>query len=74
MAIFFPSIHPSLFSSLPDYLHEARVTGRSTSIQETYAEDFSDLLRVYRTAKSKQHGAKGKGKDSLTHRISFRFC
>ena len=41
------SLDPSkLAQLLAEHLHEARVTRRSASIQETYAEDFPCLLRV----------------------------
>src|SRR5262249_20380919 len=39
---------------------EDRATRSSASIQETYAEDFSRLLRVDGEAKRKEHGAKCK--------------
>ena len=41
------SLDPSkLAQLLPERLHENRATGSSACIQETYAEDFSCLLRV----------------------------
>ena len=67
MVIFFPSIHPSLRSSCRNASTRTAHTGSSAIIQETYAEDFSWLLRVGGTAKRKEHGAKRKDGDSSLH-------
>jgi hypothetical protein len=41
------SLDPAKLSHLlPERVHEDRATGSSAIIQETYAEDFSCLLRV----------------------------
>jgi hypothetical protein len=58
------SFNPSKLAQLfPERVHEDRATGSSAIIQETYAEDFSLLLRLGRLAKRKEHGAKRKAKD-----------
>ena len=47
------SLNPAkLAQLLPERLHEDRATGSSACIQETYAEDFSCLLRLDRNDKS----------------------
>ena len=46
MVKFFPSIHPSLRISCRNASKRTRATGSSAWIQETYAEDFSWLLRL----------------------------
>jgi hypothetical protein len=62
------SLNPSkLAQLLPKRLHDDRATRRSACIQETYAEDFSWLLRVDGTAKHKEHGAKSKNCDFFLH-------
>jgi len=52
---------------LPERVHEDRATGSGASIQETYAKDFSCLLRLGGTVKRKQHGAKSKDRDFFLH-------
>jgi hypothetical protein len=50
------SLDPSqLAQLLPERLHEDCATGSSASIQETYAEDFSCLLRLSYDCNSKQY-------------------
>jgi hypothetical protein len=58
---------------LPEGLREDRDTGRSAIIQETYAEDFSCLLRLGRKAKRKERGAKRKTKEFVSHFFLRRF-
>ena len=49
------SLNPSkLAQLLPERLHEDRATRSSACIQETYAEDFSWLLRVSGTRKAQR--------------------
>ena len=51
------SFNPSEFAQLlPERVHVNRATA-SASIQETYAEDFSRLLRLGGCTKSKEHSA-----------------
>jgi hypothetical protein len=52
------SFNPSKVEQLPtEHVQEARATGSSVIIQETYAEDFSWLLRLDRRAKHIEHSA-----------------
>ena len=62
MVIFFPQSIQAC-QLLPKRLHEDRSTGSSGSIQETYAGDFSWLLRVSGNAKRKEQSAKRKAND-----------
>ena len=62
------SLNPSkLAQLLPERVHEDRATRSSAIIQETYAEDFSCLLRLGGKAKRKEHGAKSKDRDFFLH-------
>ena len=58
MVMFFPFDPSKLAQLLPERLNEDRHAGSSASIQDTYAQDFSRLLRVAdraTSAKSKAH-------------------
>jgi len=68
MAIFFPSIQPSLRSSCRNA--EDRAAGSSAIIQETYAEDFPCLLRVGWKTKSREQSTERKTKDFFSHGVS----
>jgi hypothetical protein len=52
---------------LSERVYEHRHTGSSACIQETYAKDFSRLLRLPGTAKRKEHDAKSKDGDFFLH-------
>jgi hypothetical protein len=50
---------------LPERVHEDRATRSSARVEETYAEDFSRLLRLRRTAAREEQRAKRKRKGAL---------
>ena len=58
MAIFFPSIHPSLLSSCGTLPKRTALPEAVLGSRITNAEDFSCLLRIGGKAKRKEHGAK----------------
>ena len=55
---------------LPERVQEDRATRSSACIQETYAGDFSCLLRASERARRKEHSAKSKDRDLFLH-VSF---
>jgi hypothetical protein len=66
------SLNPSMLAHLlPERLQEDRNTRSSAIIQETYAEDFSCLLRVGGNAKRKEQSAKRKAKEFFSHGFSI---
>ena len=56
---------------LPERLHEDRATRSSAIIQETYAEDFSCLLRVTWINGRQKQGCKYENKKFVSHGFSF---
>ena len=65
------SLDPSkLAQLLPKRLQEDRATRSSAYIQETYAGDFSCLLRLSGNAKRKEQSAKRKTNDFFLHQFS----
>ena len=65
------SLDPAkLAQLLPERLQEDRATGSSAIIQETYAEDFSCLLRVTWINGRQKQGCKYEDKKFVSHRSS----
>ena len=62
------SLDPAKLSHLlPERVHEDRATGSSAIIQETYAEDFSCLLRVTWINGRQKQGWKYEDKKFVSH-------
>src|SRR4029453_18963581 len=59
---------------LPERVQEDRNTRSSTLIKETNAKDFPCLLRLGGRAKRREHSAKSKANDCLSHTFSTCLC